>query len=145
MPHPCSNWPTYVGLFVWYILRLCVMSLVSSRLLWLLDSMSMHTYWCLLVSGQIYLDHCFEFGCMGQWDVVAETYSGGYILFCTERQVSAVIVVFLMSASQVYFVCVWHLLCDGGHVLRIGRHFYIFFQTVDIIFGMWVPCYSSIL
>ena len=28
------------------------------------------------------------------------------ILFCTERQVGAVIVVFLASASQVYFVCV---------------------------------------
>ena len=37
---------------------------------------------------------------------MAEKYSGGYILFCTERQVGAVIVVFLMSASQVYFyVC----------------------------------------
>ena len=75
---------------------------------------------------------------MGQWDVVAEKYSGGYILFCTERQVGAVIVVFLMSASQVYFVYVWHLLCDGGHVLRIGRHFYVFFQSVDIILGVCV-------
>ena len=37
---------------------------------------------------------------------MAEKYSGGYILFCTERQVGAVIAVFLMSASQVYFVCV---------------------------------------
>ena len=110
-------------------------SVVSSRLLWLLDRMSMHKYWCVLVSGQIYLDHCFEFGCMGQWDVVAEIYSGGYILFCIERQIGAVIVVFLTSASQVYFVCVWHLLCDGGHVLRIGLHFYMyFFQSVDIIF-----------
>ena len=26
--------------------------------------------------------------------------------FCTERQVAAVIVVFLISASQVYFICV---------------------------------------
>ena len=34
---------------------------------------------------------------------MAEKYSG-YILFCTERQVAAVIVEFLMSASQVYFV-----------------------------------------
>ena len=38
---------------------------------------------------------------------MAEKYSG-YILFCTERQVGAVIVVFLMSASRVYVVCV----CD---------------------------------
>ena len=53
---------------------------------------------------------------MEQWDVVAEKYSGGYILFCTERQVGAVIVVFLTSASQVYFVCVWDLLYDSGHV-----------------------------
>ena len=30
-------------------------------------------------------------------NIVAEKYSGGYILFCTERQVVAVIVVFLMS------------------------------------------------
>ena len=39
-------------------------SVVSSRLL---DRMSrpMHKYWCVLVSGQICLDHCFEFGCMG--------------------------------------------------------------------------------
>ena len=47
----------------------------------------------------------------GAWDnemlwQVNNLYSGGYILFCTERQVGAVIVVFLTSASQVYFVCV---------------------------------------
>ena len=66
---------------------------------------------------------------------MAEKYSGGYILFCKERQVTGVIVVFLMSASQVYFVCVWHLLCDGGHVLRIGRHFYLFFPECRYYFG----------
>ena len=27
--------------------------------------MSVHKYGCMLVSQQIYLDHCFEFGCMG--------------------------------------------------------------------------------
>ena len=62
----------------------------------------MHKYWCVLVSEQIYLDHCFEFGCTGQRDVAAEKYSGGCILFFTERQVVAVIVGFLTSASQVY-------------------------------------------
>ena len=36
---------------------------------------------------------------------MAEKYSG-YILFCTEKQVAAVIVMFLISASQVDFVCV---------------------------------------
>ena len=56
----------------------------------------------MLVSEQIYLDHCFEFGCTGQRDVAAEKYSGGCILFCTERQVDAVLVGFLRSASQVY-------------------------------------------
>ena len=45
----------------------------------------------MLVSEQIYLDHCFEFGCTGQRDVAAEKYSGGCILFWTERQVDAVI------------------------------------------------------
>ena len=61
---------------------------------------------CVLVSEQIYLDHCFEFGCTGQRDVAAEKYSGGCILFCSERQVDAVIVGFLTSASQVYLACV---------------------------------------
>ena len=47
---------------------------------------------------------------------MAEKYSGGYILLCTERQSGAVIVVFPTSVRQVYFVCVRHL-CDGGQVI----------------------------
>ena len=65
-----------------------------------------------------------------------------FYFVCTERQVGAVIVVFLTSASQVYFVCVWHLLCDGGHVLRIGRHFYAFFCRVSILF--WVCGFQAL-
>ena len=92
----------------------------------------------MLVSEQIYLDHCFEFGCTGQRDVAAEKYSGGCILFCTERQVDAVIVGFLTSASHVY--------CDTScatvvmHYESGGTSMY-FFQCVNVILGMWAPGY----
>ena len=37
---------------------------------------------------------------------MAEKYSGGYILLCIERNTCVVIVMFPMSTSQAYFVCV---------------------------------------
>ena len=37
---------------------------------------------------------------------MAEKYSGGYILLCTERNTRVIIVVLLMSTSQAHFVCV---------------------------------------
>ena len=76
---------------------------------------------------------------------MAEKYSGGYILFCTERQVGAVIVIFLMSTCQPSLLCMcvtlvvrrWSCTTNRAALLCI-------FSSVDIILGMWVPGYSSI-
>ena len=74
---------------------------------------------------------------------MAEKYSGGYILFCTERQVGAVIVMFLTSASQVYFVCVQCDTCCATVVIYYesdGTSMYFFPEyRYYFISGMWVP------
>ena len=61
----------------------------------------------------------------------------GKISWCCNRRVSNVSQPSLLKCVRLA------QLCDGRHVLRIGRHFCVFFQSVDIILGMWVPGYSS--
>ena len=75
---------------------------------------------------------------------MADIYSGGFILFCTERQVGAVIVVFLTSASQLLCMCVTLVVRRWSSTTNRAALLCIFFQRVDIILGMWVPGYSSL-
>ena len=115
-------------------------SVVSSRLLWLLDRMSIHKYWCVLVSGQIYLDHCFEFGYMGQLDVVAKKYSGCCILYiktswCCNRRVSNVCQPSLLCMCVTLVVRRWSCTTNRAALLCI-------FSRVSILY--WVCGFQAI-